>query len=155
IQHAIDYVQRNPNRPGNLCELHRAGALLAALMAMTTANLGLVRDAGRWWRTARRIAQQSGDIETGAWVRGREIVRAIYEQRSVGAILRLIDEAESHVGGAPPRALPQLVGGKAQALALAGNGKEATTVLQQLRGIHDCLPVQATVDDSRSTVFSW
>jgi hypothetical protein len=122
-------------------------------MAMTIANLGEMRHAERWWRTARRIAQQSGDIETVVWVRGREAVRAIYEQRPLGLILQLVDEAEARAYGAPTRSLPELVSGKAQALALAGRPDDAGAALRQLEMIYAGLPGEATAD--RATVFAW
>ena len=112
-----------------------------------------MRHAERWWRSARSIAQQSGDIETVTWVRGREAVRAIYEQRPLGLILRLITEAESHAHNAPARALPELISGKAQALALAGRADDATAALQQLADIYAALPSDATAD--RDTIFAW
>ena len=153
IQYAIDHQEQSNASENNVRELRRAGALLAALMAMTVANLGQMRHAERWWRSARSIAQQSDDIETVTWVRGREAVRAIYEQRPLGLILRLIAEAESHAHNAPARALPELISGKAQALALAGRADDATAALQQLADIYAALPSDATAD--RDTIFAW
>jgi transcriptional regulator with XRE-family HTH domain len=153
IQYAIDRQEASRAVAANLRDLRQAGALLAALMAMTVANLGQMHQAARWWRTARRIAAESGDVETVTWVRGREVVRAIYEQRPLGLILRLISDAESYAGGAPARALPELISGKAQALALAGRADEAASALHQLETIYAGLPSEATAD--RGTVFAW
>jgi transcriptional regulator with XRE-family HTH domain len=153
IQYAIDYHEQAAASDMTMRELRRAGALLAALMAMTVANLGQVRQSERWWRSARQIAAQSGDVETVTWVRGREVVRALYEQRPLGLILRLVADAEAHASGVPARALPELVSGKAQALALAGRADDATAALRRLNDIYASLPNEATAD--RDTVFSW
>jgi hypothetical protein len=153
IQYAIDYQEQVGASEIALRELRRAGALLAALMAMTVANLGQVRHAERWWRSARHIAAQSGDVETVTWVRGREVVRAIYEQRPLGLILRLIADAEADAHGAPARALPELVSGKAQALAVAGRRDDALAVLYELEAVHEALPAEDST--SRATIFAW
>jgi hypothetical protein len=149
----IQYAIESQDNEATLQELRRAGALLAALMAMTVANLGQMSTAKRWWRSARRIAHQSGDVETVTWVRGREVVRALYEQRPLGMILRLVAEAEGHAHRAPPRALPELVSGKAQALALAGRTDDAMATLRYLQELYAGLPSEATAD--QATIFSW
>jgi transcriptional regulator with XRE-family HTH domain len=153
IQYAIDQQLAASGSGATLRELRRAGALLAALMAMTVANLGQMHHAARWWRTARSVAEQSGDVETVTWIRGREVVRALYERRPLNYILRLTDKAEAYSDGAPARALPELVSGKAQALALAGRADDATATLHRLQSIYETLPSEATAD--RATVFSW
>jgi len=153
IQYAIAHHHDGHGDEAVLRELRRAGALLAAFMAMTVANLGQMRHAERWWRSARRIAHHSGDVATVTWVRGREVGRALYEQRPLGMILRLADEAEAHADGAPLRALPELVSGKAQALALAGHTDDAKAALHHLREIHAALPSEATTDSA--TIFAW
>jgi transcriptional regulator with XRE-family HTH domain len=153
IQYAIDYQEQAGASNITLRELRSTGALLAALMAMTVANLGDVHQSVRWWRSARQIAVQSGDVETVTWVRGREVVRAIYEQRPLDLILRLVADAEAQAGGAPTRALPELVSGKAQALALAGRGEDAVAALHELAAIHDGLPADESTH--RATIFAW
>ena len=151
IRGAIDH-QRGQAGDRVSRELRRAGALLATLTAMTVANLGQTHHAARWWRTARRLADASGDPETITWVRGREVVRALYEQRPIETVLRLVDDAGSRAEGVPLRALPELVGGKAEALALAGRANDATAALRRLHEIHATLP-----DASRygATIFGW
>ena len=153
IQHAIDHHKLTRASDANLRDLRRAGALLAAVMAMTVANLGQLHQAQRWWRSARQIAEQSGDVETVTWVRGREVIRAIYEQRPLPLMLRLIDEAEAHAQGAPGRALPELLSSKAQVLALAGRADDATAALSHLHDVYAALPSESTNDPY--TVFAW
>lgn len=125
-------------------QLLQAGALLAAFTAQTAANLGDLLEARRWWRTARLAADRSADLSTMFWVRGREIVRAGYEQRPVHAILQLITEAETRLDGVPPEALPEFFSGKAQTLALAGRHLEAEQAVRQVRE----LPVSSHHRDS-------
>ncbi|MGH3865090.1 MAG: helix-turn-helix domain-containing protein [Pseudonocardiaceae bacterium] len=126
------------------CQLLQAGALLAAFTAQTAANLGDLIEARRWWRTARLAADRSADLSTIFWVRGREVIRAAYEHRPVGAILQLITEAEARLDGVPPEALPEFFTGKAQTLALAGRHTEAELALYSLRE----LPVSSPHGDS-------
>jgi transcriptional regulator with XRE-family HTH domain len=137
-------------------ELRRVGAVLSAFTAQTVANLGYLRDSRRWWRTARRAADESEDRYTMVWVRGREIVRAGYEHRPPTVILQLIEEAEARTGTTPPiGAMPELLGGKAQTLALLDQtaADDAENTLIRLRESFDSLPPQARgVGDS---VFTW
>jgi tetratricopeptide (TPR) repeat protein len=116
-------------------------------------SLGDVREARRWWRTARRVADASGDPSAGVWIRGREVVRALYERRPAPAILRLVEEAEAMSSKAPVAALPSLVAGKAQVLAMTGRAREAEAALRQLQGIYADLPADVTGDDD--SWFGW
>lgn len=125
-------------------KLWQAGALLAAFTAQTAANLGNLIEARRWWRTARLAADRSANLSTMFWVRGREIIRAAYEHRPVGAILQLIVETEARLDGVRPEALPEFFTGKAQTLALAGRHTEAEHALCSLRE----LPVSSSHGDS-------
>jgi transcriptional regulator with XRE-family HTH domain len=150
---ALDGVLRShAGRPGQSA-LRGASALLAAFMAQTLANLGDVQHARRWWRTARQAADQSGDLHTILWVRGREIVRALYEQRPLAAILRLLDQAEPASRKAPAAALPQYLCGKSQTLALAGHSAAAERALRQVRENFTNLPPRITRDTQ--SLFGW
>ncbi|GIE91600.1 helix-turn-helix domain-containing protein [Actinoplanes regularis] len=134
-------------------ELRRAGALLSALTAMTVANLGQLREGRRWWRTARDLADGAGDPVVSTWVRGREVVRALYEQRPVETVIAMADEYEEMFGDAAPEALPELLGGKAQALALAGRAAEARSYLPKLEEV--CAALPRTVMEQGRSVFGW
>jgi len=149
IQYAIS---RRPNDAA-MRELRRVAALLASFTAMTVANLGDLRESRRWWRTARRASDASGDIAASVWVRGREVVRAVYEQRPASAILQQVQEAEA-LGSAPPTAaLPELVSGKAQALAVVGRENDAEEALDDFRKIISDLPATTTSD--KDSLFGW
>jgi transcriptional regulator with XRE-family HTH domain len=113
-------------------ELYRVSALLAGFLAQTVNNLGHVTESRRWWRTARYASDRSGDSYSLLWVRGREIVHAMGE-RPAEAVLRLVEEAEQFVVGAPPELVLELLGGKAQTLAIAGRQPEAENTLAELR----------------------
>ena len=150
IQYAVDGEPRGSVRAK---DLQRWAALLAALTAMTVANLGDLREGQRWWRTARDLADRSTDPSTRAWVRGREIVRAMYEQRPIGAILHLTETYEGELVGAPQDAMPEFLGGKAQALALAGRTTEADALLPQFMTV--CAGLPARVTSLGASVFGW
>lgn len=144
------------NRTSNqttMHELRRVGALLAHLMALTVGGVGQLREAGRWWRTARRVADESGDRYTSMWIRGREVVRALYERRTLPVVLTLVEQAE-HDGPRPPVTVrPELLAGKAQVLAMLGRSQEAEATLRELREVFADLPPEATRDTD--SWFSW
>ncbi len=144
-------MQRHPDERAQR-ELVRVGALLADVTAHTVGNLGDLVAARRWWRTARRAADESADPFTVFWVRGREVVRAGYERRPVRDILQLVNEAEARLGKAPSACLPGFWAGKAQTLALAGRHGEAEQALCQVRECADKLP--ASVGHSNSP-YDW
>jgi hypothetical protein len=133
-------------------ELCRVAALLAAFTAQTIGNMGHFHETGRWWRTARAAADRSGDPECMLWVRGREIVRAM-DHRPPAAVLGLIDEAEALAGQAP-QIVPELLGGKAQTLALAGGRqRQVRDTLTQLREHFDALPASSA--GYSGSLLSW
>ena len=137
-------------------ELRRVGAMLSAFTAQTIANLGNLREARRWWRTARQAADESEDPYTVLWIRGREIVRAGYERRPLSSILRLIDEAEARITGRTPVSdMPEYLSGKAQALAFAGGpgSHEAVATLNRLREAFGALPAPALT--GTYSIFTW
>jgi hypothetical protein len=139
---------------GERRELRRAGGVLAAMMAMTVANLGQVVHAQRWWRTARRAAEHSGDRNTVLWVRGRETVRALYERRPITEILGLVAEAERYVTPeVPPPVVMELFGGKAQALAAAGRRADAVRAYRYFEELYPRLPSGVVAD--RDSLFGW
>jgi hypothetical protein len=152
VQYAIN---RDP-ADAALAELRRVAGFLAGFMAMTVANLGRTREARRWWRTARRHADASGDLESSLWIRGREVVRAPYERRPLPAVLQLAEEAESRVarGARAARSvLPELHAGTALSLARAGRHAEAARALEQVEETFADLP-SATANDHDS-LFGW
>jgi hypothetical protein len=145
-------LQRHPSGTARQ-ELHRVAAQLAVFAAHTVANLGDLPSSRRWWRTARQAADASGDLETRLWVRGREIVRALAEQRPVPVILGLVAEAEAISTKAPPTALPELLSGKARTFAVAGSPR-AEAALDDVRDNFTRLPAHTTRDAESMFGFS-
>lgn len=141
------------SRSAPINELRQYGATLASLMAMTIANVGDVRQARRWWRTARNLAGESGDASTIMWIRGREVVRGLYEARPTAAILQMIEQAESFANGSTPTDRAELMSGKAQTFALAGRRAEAEAALHEVRAIYDSLPPETI--DNRDSIYGW
>ncbi|WP_433200543.1 hypothetical protein ACQP00_28960 [Dactylosporangium sp. CS-047395] len=136
-------------------ELSRIGAVLAAFAAKTTSNVGDLHEARRWWRTANNVADESGDLATILWVRGQEIIRALYDGRDVDAVLPLVDQAEARAAGATAAMLPSLLSGKAQALALAGRTHDARTALRQLERTYASLPGEMTTVRGSESDLKW
>ena len=150
---SLQIAAANAGDEANRQELRKAGAILAAFTAMTVANLGHVREARRWWRSARRVAGESRDADTILWVYGREVIRSLYEMRPVQTILDLAERAEAFAATRQTAALAELVSGKAQALALAGRDDEARATLDRVRDVYDRLPPEVTVDNE--SLFDW
>jgi hypothetical protein len=150
IQFAVNGEPENSPRAR---DLRRCAAYLAALTAMTVANLGQLGEVRRWWRTARNFADGSKDPSVRAWVRGREIVRAMYEKRPIEFVITLADTYEAQLAGVPRAALPEFLGGRAQALAIAGRTQEASDALPQFVDVCENLPAHAT--RNAGSVFGW
>lgn len=135
-------------QPDDLAQraLRQAGAMLSSFTARTLGNLGYVSESRRWWRTARRAADESQDRYTMLWVRGREIVRAGYEQRPATSMLALINATEARIDDSAAVALPEFLSGKAQALALMGGppSGDAEATLVRLREAFEALPPSVT-----------
>jgi hypothetical protein len=127
LQEAFQRFQRETDQN----ELYRVSALLAGFIAQTANNLGCSNESRRWWRTARYAADRAGDSFSPLWVRAREIIHAL-DQRPIGTVLGLIDEATPFEAGAPPEVRLELLAGKVQTLALAGRVPDADNALAQL-----------------------
>ncbi|WP_328991868.1 helix-turn-helix domain-containing protein [Kribbella sp. NBC_01245] len=109
---------------------------LTVVMAWTLAGLGRVREARRWWRTARATADHSadhtGDPELRLLPRAWEILSGWSERRSAAELLRLSEEALAQARGPVQASGAGVLVGKAQALAQLGRGAEARQTLAQL-----------------------
>jgi hypothetical protein len=136
-------------------ELSRVGAMLAAIAAKTFSNIGDLHQGRRWWRTARRVADESGDLATILWVRGQEIVRALYDQRDIDIIMTLIAQTEDHASNATATMLPEFVSGKAQALTVTGRLTDARTTLEQLERIQSQLPDEVATGRGGESILKW
>jgi tetratricopeptide (TPR) repeat protein len=127
--------------------LARAGGWLAAISAAAWAGAGEAQRAGRWWRTARELADRSGDVEARTWVRGKEIVSSLYEQRPVSVILDRAAEATSIAGPLVSAGSAALYAGLAQTLTVAGRGDEALVALGRVADLTDRVPASVVADE--------
>lgn len=133
-------------------DLQRVVAFMSVYMAQTMGNLGHHRDSYRWWRIARRAADASGSVEARVWVRGREVLRGLYEHRASDALLRLADEALA-ISRQPGMGTGSVHAGRAQALAMMGRAPEARRAMDDLYAAADQLPPHV-VADTRS-MYGW
>lgn len=131
-------------------ELSRISAQLAAIMAMTLTNLGRIRAAHRWWRTARQAADASRDTVVQTWVRSEEAIRGLYTHRPPQTVINIADEALA-IGS--PACAAQAMAAKAQALAIAGRADEAREVVQGIEPVLDRMSTDVLMD--RTTVYGW
>jgi hypothetical protein len=136
-------------------DLFRVAAILASLTAWTYGNLNAAAEAGRWWRTAHRLAFASRDLRTRVWVSAQEAVMTLYQPRpSLDAILDAIHRTEPLAKSVPfTPATAQLFGGKAQALGMAGRATEAEQALERLREVFAGL--DSSVTNDRTSFLGW
>jgi hypothetical protein len=133
--------------------LARAGGQLAAISAVAWADAGDTARAGRWWRTARQLADASGDIEARTWVRGWEVANGLYEQRPVSVILDRAAEATSIAVPLPSAGTAGLCAGLAQTLAVAGRSGEALAALGRVADVSEQLPASVVADEG--SMLGW
>lgn len=133
-------------------DLQRVIARLSAFVAMCWADLGNLRAEHRWWRTARTAADASHDPEIQTWVRGREVIQALYEP---GPLSRVIDSADRTLAQNAPIGLGicSVLGARAQALAKLGRAEEAERSLILLRETFAKLP--ARIAEDTATMYGW
>lgn len=131
--------------------LVHVAAQLAALIAINLTNLGEGRSARRWWRTAVRAADQTGDHVAAARIRGRAAVISLYTETPRLSVIEAAEEA-IRVGRGAPDGVINGHAAKAQALAELGRHDEAKDALGDLRGVFGRLP--ETVRMGRSS-WGW
>ncbi|TDD14050.1 XRE family transcriptional regulator [Actinomadura sp. KC06] len=133
--------------------LVHVAAQLAALMAINLTNLGEGRSARRWWRTAARAADQTGDHTAAALVRGRAAVFALYADAPRLSAVEAAEEAIAVGQGVPCAGVASGHAAKAQALAELGRHDEASDALDDLRGVFEQLPDAVRTD--RGSQWGW
>jgi hypothetical protein len=80
-------------------------------------------------------------------------VRAQYEQLPVAAVLDLVRRAEPIAATAPLASWTEFVGGKAQALAMAGRAEEARATLTDVYRVFDQQPAEVVADSG--SLLGW
>jgi hypothetical protein len=133
--------------------LVHVAAQMAALMAINLTNLGEGRAARRWWRTAARAADQTGDHQAAALVRGRAAVFSLYAPTPRLSVVEAAEEAIEVGKGAPCAGVASGHAAKAQALAELGRHDEAADALHDLGDVFEGLP--EGVRTERGSQWGW
>lgn len=133
----LSAVQRQlgVSAPAEVPGLQRVTAALSAIHANALTRMGDHAAAIRWWRTARRAADASGDLRLRLLVRGEEAGHGLYGQRPPETILRLIEDAQRIMGADDPSV--DLLTTQAKALSLLGRHDEALKTLDALNAAAD------------------
>lgn len=124
-------------RPEHRADLQRSMAWLSRLYASTLTDLGEFGQARRWWATARRAADASGDLDMRVRTRGKEAVYGLYAYRPPESLISLSREAQHLAGDMTSTSVLQALAGEAQALALMGRDHEAQKSLKRLLTLAD------------------
>lgn len=133
-------------------DLSRVLAQLGVFIAQTMGNLGNLHAAYRWWRFARRMADASTDSEVRVWVRGRQVIRSLYERRPLHTVVELADEA-ANISPTAGMGTGSVLMGRAQALAMMGRQQEAQAAMRTVYSALDRLPARVT--DDTNSMYGW
>lgn len=134
-------------------DLADSASRIAGLAAGCCVDLGYWREARHTWRLARRLADQSGSVDTQLWVRRQEAVLGLYSGRPLPFVLDLAQQGLAIKPNARSAGAAGLSGARAQTLALLGRRAEALNALHETERISESLPESET---SRSdTIFTW
>ncbi|MEH1031619.1 helix-turn-helix transcriptional regulator [Micromonospora profundi] len=148
LQHQIA-VDRGDRRP----LLLQAAGRLSVIIALGLVASGQVMVARRWWQTAQRVADESGDSDTQVLVRAWDVVNGCYDGRPADQVVSLSSEVLPLLHGQATAATCGLLAGRAQSLSLAGRHSEAISAVEQLSSMVEQLPA-AVVDDVES-LWGW
>jgi transcriptional regulator with XRE-family HTH domain len=129
----------------------RIGGILSGFMAKSLSNLGEVRVSRQWWNTARHVADASGDLKLGLWVRGQRVIHGLYENRPIQVLLRQARDATELAHGHVCAGLADVSTGLAQVSVLAGDYAAAAQELRRAQDILSRLP-QAVTQDTGSAL---
>ena len=133
--------------------LMRVCGQFAAMTAVVLLGVGDPGSARRYWRTAIRAADQSGDPDLRSLLRGRRAFWAAKDERSMNAVLVLADEAVAAAAGRPCAGLAYGYVVRARALARLGRHAEAQDALEDLSDVFARLPESTTRD--RVSQWGW
>ncbi|MBB4772880.1 tetratricopeptide repeat protein [Actinomadura livida] len=132
--------------------VHAAG-YLSAFTAISLIGLGDLRASRRWWRTAIRAGDESGDPLLASYARGRQAVLSLCDKHSEQSVLDLAEEAITISRGTPSAAQASAHATRAQALAQMGRHAEAYEALDDLRQVFERLPDHVRTD--QGSQFGW
>lgn len=125
--------------------LLRAAAHLSVIVALNMVASGQALLARRWWASAQRAADESGDAETRVLTRAWDVVNGCYDGRAPVAVVALSDEVLPLMDR-PSAAACGLLAGRAQALSLAGRHDDAVVTVRQLAEHVEALPDAVTAE---------
>ncbi|MFD0817199.1 XRE family transcriptional regulator [Micromonospora zhanjiangensis] len=136
-------AHRDPERARTLLTV---AAHLSVIVAMTAAGQTDTHAARRWWRTAHRAAERSGDVDTRILVAAWKVVGGCYDQRPAAETLAASEVAVNLTGNRATAAIAGLWAGRAQMFALTGRHAEAANAAVQVERITERLPDVVTQD---------
>jgi tetratricopeptide (TPR) repeat protein len=136
-------------RPG----MAHVSGQLSALMAIALFQQGDLEGARRYWRTAVRAADQSGDPALRSHVRAKRAMYALYEEQPGSSTLELAEEAIGAGNGDPYAGVASGHATRARALALLGRHDEARRALGDLEDVFVRLPASTLAD--RGSQWGW
>ncbi|NEA33925.1 helix-turn-helix transcriptional regulator [Streptomyces sp. SID13031] len=125
-------------------------AELAVLIALTLAELGRLRAAERWWRTARATADSSTERRIASLARSWEATSGLAEHRPLPVLLELADDALALADR--PADVARALAARAQILAALGEAAEARQALEDLHTVTADLPDRSAAS---SSPFEW
>jgi hypothetical protein len=128
---------------GSAPERLQAVARLAQLYGLFLGNQDKIASARGWYRTAAAVADQSGDIPTRVYVRGRALSRGIYEGYGVQETIDGAAEALSITRTSTPGAL-ESYSALVHAHALTGNLTQGRRAVMGMHKVTDGLPTHET-----------
>jgi transcriptional regulator with XRE-family HTH domain len=126
--------------------LSAVAAQLSVLVALLLAGAGDQHQARRWWATANRAADRSGDPDTRILVGAWQVVNGCYDRQPVEQAITLSDPLTALAAGRWTAAAAGLYAGRAQALAAAGRYDEAAGCVRAVADITDRLPAPVAAD---------
>ncbi|GAA4637478.1 hypothetical protein GCM10023196_091400 [Actinoallomurus vinaceus] len=148
LREAIQRASDDTTRLG----LHRISARLAAVMAMALHETGDFLAASRWWRTARRVADVSGDREVGAWICGRQAMMLAQSIGLTDKALKLADEARHLAAGHPNAGAAEAQATSAKVLA----GRDATGARRTLDELMETFArLPEAVSQEHTAIWGW
>ncbi|MFC3980708.1 helix-turn-helix domain-containing protein [Streptosporangium jomthongense] len=141
---AVDYANLAPhlNRAQPEAverDLAHAAARYSTLIAGEWYNLGNKREAYRWWKRTRTLADVSRDTVQASVLRSWEASHRRYDD---GDVLPLLQEARRLAGERPSLTLFSALRVEAQVLAMKGRTSEAIIALNQAETVLEGLPAQ-------------
>ncbi|QOC95366.1 XRE family transcriptional regulator [Micromonospora craniellae] len=148
LQHQLAAAD-GPQRAGLL----RAASKLSLMVAFGMVAAGQGWAAARWWRSARELADNSGDPDSVVAGWAWDVVNGCYDGRDPNTVVQMSDQALPLLHQRASAATCGLLAGRAQALSLAGRHTEAVATVERLSDLASQLP-RSVITDVES-VWGW